>query len=144
MDVLAFPTHREGFPCVPLEAQAAAKPVVTTTATGAIDSVQNGKTGLLVPVGDASVLALAIGSLLSDPAKRKEMGRRGQEWVAREFAGEKVRAALVNEYHKLIRENLELARGRRSLQDWPGTVKRGADILTRALFREHRQGSDSL
>jgi len=129
MDVLVLPTYREGFPGVSLEAQAAGKPVVTTTATGAIDSVQDGKTGLLVPVGDASALARAIGRLLADPAKREEMGRQGQEWVAREFAGDKIRAELVNEYQKLMREKLGPT-GRRSPQKgWSGVVKWGLDIL---------------
>ena len=106
MDVLVLPTYREGFGLVNIEAQAAGKPVVTTRATGAIDSVQDGKTGLLVPVGDAQALARAIGSLLGDAAKRKEMGRRGQEWVTREFPRGKVLAALAREYHSLILERL--------------------------------------
>jgi glycosyltransferase involved in cell wall biosynthesis len=106
MDVLVLPTWREGFPLVNIEAQAAGKPVVTTRATGAIDSVQDGKTGLLVPVGDAPALARAIGSLLGDAAMRKEMGRRGQEWVTREFPRGKVLAALASEYHSLILERL--------------------------------------
>jgi glycosyltransferase involved in cell wall biosynthesis len=106
MDVLVLPTYREGFPNVPLEAQAAGKPVVTTRATGAIDSVLDGETGLLVPVGDASALVSAIKSLLCDATLRKEMGRRGQEWVTREFTGDRVRAALLREYESLILERL--------------------------------------
>ena len=110
MDVLVLPTRREGFGLVNIEAQAAGKPVVTTRATGATDSVQDGKTGLLVPVGDSSALASAIRSLLSDNAKRKEMGRRGQEWVTREFSRGKILAALTREYHNLMIERLELRR----------------------------------
>jgi len=129
MDVLVLPTYREGFPGVPLEAQAAGKPVVTTNATGAIDSVQDGKTGVLVPAGDASALARAIGSLLADPAKREEMGHQGQDWVTREFAGDRVRAALVNEYQRLTREKLGPT-GRPSPQrGWSRVVKRGLDTL---------------
>jgi glycosyltransferase involved in cell wall biosynthesis len=110
MDVLVLPTWREGLPTVNIEAQAAGKPVVTTRATGAIDSVQDGKTGLLVPVGDASALAHAVGSLLSDNAKRKEMGRRGLEWVTREFSRGKILPALTREYHNLMIERLGFRR----------------------------------
>src|SRR5581483_5756464 len=42
MDVLVLPTYREGFPNVVLEAAAAGRPAVTTTATGAIDAVVPG------------------------------------------------------------------------------------------------------
>jgi len=132
MDVLVLPTYREGFPNVPLEAQAAGKPVVTTRATGAIDSVQDGKTGLLVPVGDASALARAIGSLLGDAAKRKEMGRRGQEWVTREFAGDRVRAAQVRQYQSLIREKLGPGCRRGPQRGWRWVVKRLLDFTISA------------
>ena len=65
MDVLILPTLREGFPNVCLEAQASGKPVITTTATGAIDSVEDDVTGLLVPPADAPALAGAIRRVLS-------------------------------------------------------------------------------
>lgn len=106
MDVFVLPTYREGFPGVPLEAQAAGKPVVTTQATGAIDSVQHGTTGLVVPVGDALALARAIALLLADPAKRETMGHTGQKWVTSVFGGDKVRTALFNEYQSLMLEKL--------------------------------------
>jgi glycosyltransferase involved in cell wall biosynthesis len=106
MDVLALPTWREGFGLVSIEAQASGKPVVTTKATGAIDSVQDGKTGILVPVGDASALTSALRSLLGDPAERQKMGRLGQAWVRQEFPRTKIMAALAREYHSLIAERL--------------------------------------
>ncbi len=129
MDLLALPTYREGFPGVPLEAQAAGKPVVTTSATGAVDSVLDGKTGLVVPVGDAAALARAMGSLLEDRAKRDEMGRAGQEWVRREFDGNKVREALVREYKELIREKLGPTGRLSSQRGWRGSIKRSVDFV---------------
>ena len=110
IDVLALPTWREGFGLVNIEAQAAGKPVVTTLATGAVDSVQDGKTGILVPVGDSRALASAVRSLLVDSLRRQEMGQAGQAWVAREFPRGKILAALAGEYHALIAERLRLTR----------------------------------
>src|SRR5690606_32449121 len=56
MDVLCLPTLREGFPNVVLEAAAMGLPVVTTDATGAVDSVRDGATGWLCKAGDPETL----------------------------------------------------------------------------------------
>lgn len=90
IDVLVLPTHREGFPNVVLEAQAAAKPVVTTRATGARDAVQDGVTGTLVPSGDVEALSLAIENLLRRPGVARKMGNAGYERVRAEFRQELV------------------------------------------------------
>jgi glycosyltransferase involved in cell wall biosynthesis len=102
MDVLALPTYREGFPSVVLEAQAAAKPVVTTFATGAVDSVVDGVTGLLVPAGDVSALAAAIESILRDKTYATRLGKAGRERALREFRHDAIWGSLVQEYYQLI------------------------------------------
>lgn len=79
MDVLALITRREGFPNVVLEAGAAGVATITTRATGAVDSVVDGQTGLLVDVGDIGALAGAIERLASDPRARLSMGERARE-----------------------------------------------------------------
>jgi glycosyltransferase involved in cell wall biosynthesis len=85
MDVLVLPTYREGFPNAPLEAGAAARPVITTTATGAVDSVIAEHTGLLVPPGDAVGLAHAMRRLAKDRELARSMGIHGREYVAAHF-----------------------------------------------------------
>jgi glycosyltransferase involved in cell wall biosynthesis len=102
MDVLVLPTYREGAPYVPLEAQACGVPVVTTTATGAIDSVVDGLTGFLVPVGSADALTARIDELLQDLKLRSRMGQAGRDRVMREFRQEIVSCALVKEYRRLL------------------------------------------
>jgi len=104
MNVFVLPTHREGFPNTVLEAQAAGLPVVTTVATGAVDAIDDGVTGLLTPVGDAAKLAEAVRSLLLDPAKMQLMGRLGRDRVLREFRNEAVWAALASFYRTALQE----------------------------------------
>jgi lipopolysaccharide/colanic/teichoic acid biosynthesis glycosyltransferase/glycosyltransferase involved in cell wall biosynthesis len=106
MDVLALPTYREGFPGVPLEAQACGIPVVTTNATGAIDSIIDGVTGFLVPVGDTNSLTAAIGKLLTDPELRVRMGKAGRELMERDFHPEVIWDALIHLYRELMEEKL--------------------------------------
>ena len=102
MDICVLPTYREGFPGVPLEAQAAEIPVVTTQATGAIDSVLDGQTGLIVPVGDVNTLSAAMDRLLGDPSLRKRMGEAGRAWVEAVFRREIVWAAYARAYKQEV------------------------------------------
>src|SRR5699024_1009145 len=48
MDLFVFPTYREGFGNVSIQAQAAGVPVLATNVTGAKDTIINGKTGYLI------------------------------------------------------------------------------------------------
>jgi glycosyltransferase involved in cell wall biosynthesis len=102
MDVFVLPTYREGFPGVPLEAQASGVPVVTTTATGAIESVIDGVTGILVPVGDSKALAKAVDKILADPALRRRMGSAGRARTEREFRQDIIWDALIRNYQTLL------------------------------------------
>jgi glycosyltransferase involved in cell wall biosynthesis len=97
-DALVLPTHREGFPNVVLEASAAGIPVVTTTATGAIDSVVDGVTGFLVPPSDATALAAALARLADDPDLRRRLGANAAERARREFNSEVIWEAMADLY----------------------------------------------
>jgi len=104
IDILALPSHREGFPNAVLEAHAAGKPVVGARATGTVDAISDGINGILVPVGDAPAFAKAIADLLSHPQLAREMGRAGSERVEREFRPQRIWTALLEEYSRLLHE----------------------------------------
>jgi glycosyltransferase involved in cell wall biosynthesis len=94
MSVLALPTYREGFPNVVLQAGAAELPVVAFRAIGAMDAVEDGVTGTLVPLRDAAALAKALLSYLNDPGLRIRHGRAGRERVLHDFRPEPIWAAM--------------------------------------------------
>jgi glycosyltransferase involved in cell wall biosynthesis len=102
MDVLAFPTYREGFPYVPLEAAAAEVPVVGYRATGVVDAVADGTTGTLVPICDYKALATALIRYLKDPALRKKHGAAAKEIVERDFQPELIWQSMDQLYRKLL------------------------------------------
>ena len=101
-DVLVLPSHREGLPTVVLEGHAAGKPVIGAAATGIVDLLVDGETGLLFPVGDASALAEAIGRLIEDKALARKLALAGHDQVQRKFRQELIWAALRREYLQVL------------------------------------------
>ena len=96
MDIYCLPTHREGFPNEELEASAACLPVVTTDATGAVDSIEDGRTGLLYRAGDALHLTKALGWLLRHPEDAARMGLAGHSFVRENYDQAVVTEALAS------------------------------------------------
>lgn len=73
-DLLVLPSHREGLPNAVLEAMAAARPSVATTAGGIPDLIQDGVTGLLYRAGDVKALADCLRELATRRARVTTMG----------------------------------------------------------------------
>jgi len=78
-------TSGEPFGQVIIEGMAEQKPVVATNGGGVPEIVEDGVTGLLVPMGDAVAMAEAIDFLLRNPQTAKEMGARGRERALSHF-----------------------------------------------------------
>jgi phosphatidylinositol alpha-1,6-mannosyltransferase len=71
----------EGFGIAYMEAAARGLPVVAGRAAGAVDAVQDGRTGLLVDPTDDRAVADAIGALLLDPERARALGAAGATWA---------------------------------------------------------------
>lgn len=97
MDLLVFPSYREGLPNVPIEAQLCGVPVVGYAATGTVDAVMNREA--LIPTGDVAGLAVAIRSALDG---RHPAASDLRNWIAATFDRDRVWAELAARYRRWL------------------------------------------
>jgi glycosyltransferase involved in cell wall biosynthesis len=102
LDVFALTSTFEGLCLVVNEALALARPVVATPVGGVRQTVTDGETGLLVPVGDVSALAAAISRLLSDRDEARRLGEAGRERVRGLYAQERMVEGTTAVYDRLL------------------------------------------
>ena len=78
-DVFVFPSLNEGMGKALVEAMALGRPVVATAVGGILNLVKDGQNGLLVPPGNAEILAKAIEFLYQDHKLRDRLGQGGRQ-----------------------------------------------------------------
>ena len=84
-DIFAFPSHLEGLGTSLLDAMAMRKPIVSTTAGGIPEAVENGINGILVPPKDPESFAKALLSLIENRALRLKYGNAGRTLVEKKL-----------------------------------------------------------
>jgi alpha-maltose-1-phosphate synthase len=101
--VFACPSLYEPLGIVNLEAMACGTAVVGSNVGGIPEVVSDSQTGLLVPPDDHVLLAEAISSLVSDPARAAAMGHLGRRRVVAEFSWASIAAQTAALYTELTR-----------------------------------------
>jgi glycosyltransferase involved in cell wall biosynthesis len=97
-DVFVLSSTYEGLPMAILESMACGIPVVSTDCwSGPRELLQNGRCGLLVPVGDVNALSEAIVRLLKDRELRENISRLGKERV-KDFSHE----IIIKQYEEIV------------------------------------------
>lgn len=105
-DCFALTSIYEGFGLVLIEAMAAGKPVVATAVSAIPEVVQDGKTGLLIPVNDPISLAAAF-SCLENEAERKQMGRAGLALTQSYFTLDRMVSSTIRIYQECLCNNAQ-------------------------------------
>lgn len=91
--------YPEGMANALLEAAACARPIITTDRSGCAETVEDGRTGLLIPIRDQGALTAALERFLSlSWEQRRDMGRLGREKMEREFD----RAIVADRYMQVL------------------------------------------
>jgi glycosyltransferase involved in cell wall biosynthesis len=97
-----FPTYREGFPNVLLEAAAMNLPIVCSEVAGNIDIVQHEQTGILFKAADTTALIEAMKKALADEANMKTMSASLQQYITANFGREQFWQEMLKEYNNLL------------------------------------------
>jgi glycosyltransferase involved in cell wall biosynthesis len=84
-----------GVTCI-LEAMAMGKPVICSRTRGQVDVIQDGVTGIYVPVGDAAAMRTAILSLWNEPQRARQMGQDARAYVEKYHTLEKFTSDVIS------------------------------------------------
>lgn len=102
LDLFVSPSRSEPFGLSIIEAMACGVPVVATKSEGATEILEDGVTGLLVPLGDHEAMAEAICALLDDGRRRASLAARALEAVRDRFSLERMVAATEQLYESAL------------------------------------------
>lgn len=101
-DAFVFPSYREGFPNVVLQAGAMGLPCIVTNINGCNEIIEDGRNGIIIPPHDREQLYLAMRTLIVSPQKTRKFASEARMQVARKYDREKLWEALRSVYGNLI------------------------------------------
>jgi glycosyltransferase involved in cell wall biosynthesis len=101
-DVFVFPSYREGFPNVVMQACCLEVPCIVSDINGCNEIIAHGETGLIVPPKQVSPLKDAMQHLATDEDQRREFAIKARAKVVTDFDQEYVWNSLREEYQRLL------------------------------------------
>jgi glycosyltransferase involved in cell wall biosynthesis len=101
-DVFVFPSYREGFPNVVMQASLLRVPCIVSDINGCNEIVKNGRTGVVVPPKNAERLTSAMKLMIDDELKRKAFAAAARAFVADNFKRELIWEELRGEYERRL------------------------------------------
>lgn len=100
-DVLTFPSYREGFPNVVMQAAAMQLNCIVSNINGCNEIIKGGENGWIVPVKDEVKLAEKMQWCLHNQKESKEMGLKNREIMISDYERSYVWNEILKEYQKL-------------------------------------------
>jgi glycosyltransferase involved in cell wall biosynthesis len=100
--VFVFPSYREGFPNVVMQAGAMELPSIVTNINGSNEIIEEGVNGLIIPVKDRDSLYLKMRLLLDNPALRKRLAKPARQIIIDRYEQKFVWSELLKEYVSLL------------------------------------------
>jgi glycosyltransferase involved in cell wall biosynthesis len=101
-DVLTFPSYREGFPNVVLQAGSMELPAIVSNISGCNEIITNEVNGEIIPPADERALLNAMVKSYMNKGELTAMGKNSRIFIIKNFQSSLVWHALLNEYKQLI------------------------------------------
>lgn len=101
-DALVFPSYREGFPNVVMQAGAMGLPCIVTDINGCNEIVQDGLNGIIIPPKSVEALCEAMNALCHNTEMRKRMASSAREMITSRYRQQEMWDALLAEYNGLL------------------------------------------
>jgi glycosyltransferase involved in cell wall biosynthesis len=101
-DVLVFPSYREGFPNVPMQAAAMECPMILSDINGCNEIVEHNVNGMLVPVKNPDALTDAMLLMRNNPDLRKYFADNSLAIIKKKYSNQAIWTLLEAEYKELL------------------------------------------
>jgi glycosyltransferase involved in cell wall biosynthesis len=103
-DCLVFPSYREGFPNVVMQAGAMGLPSIVTNINGCNEIIEDGVNGLIIPPKNSKALQMAMIKLVEDKELYKNLKSNSRQMITSRYEQKLVWEALLMEYQTLLQE----------------------------------------
>lgn len=103
-DCLVFPSYREGFPNVVMQAGAMGLPSIVTNINGCNEIIVEGENGTILPVKNVPALVEAMQKIYSDKVYYEQLQQKARVMIQSRYEQQVVWEALLEEYRKLLLE----------------------------------------
>ena len=100
-NALTFPSYREGFPNVVMQAAAMELVSIVTDINGCNEIIENEKNGIIVPVKDVKALLDAMRNIYNNKSTSSARGKLSRELIISNYERSEVWNALLKEYNNL-------------------------------------------
>jgi len=100
-DVLTFPSYREGFPNVVMQANAMGLPAIVTNINGCNEIIKDGINGKIIPVKNVTDLKANMEELLLETSLRSKLTQNARKLIQANYERSKFWAILLKEYKEL-------------------------------------------
>ncbi|WP_417558874.1 glycosyltransferase family 4 protein [Mesoflavibacter zeaxanthinifaciens] len=103
-NALVFPSYREGFPNVVMQAGAMGLPAIVSNINGCNEIIKDRENGVIIPVKNTAAIEEVMSQFLEDTEFVSELKLKARPLIVERYEQSKVWSALLDEYNHLLKE----------------------------------------